>query len=292
MIPQVSIIIPTYNNAAYIQDSLNSVLKQRYQEYEIIIIDDGSTDNTKELLEPYLRNKRIYYFYQENKGLPGARNAAIRLAKGEYILCLDADDELAPDAIQKYVESAKNHNAQWVISDIYRVENNASEIQKAILPSKDPLMDILSQKAYFRSCFYTKKILQNVEMYDETQKYYEDWELYIRLIEAKAIFSYVDQPLYIYKVRKNSITKQSKLMMNFLYIEQIYIKHHKRLVADAGMGMRNLYAQLMWRLASNYLFKAGSFTGMLRCFKESTKYDSSIFKEYISKRFANRPKVI
>jgi len=280
---EVSVIIPTYNCGPYILDCVNSVLKQTFQDYEIIIIDDGSRDNTKELLEPFLKNGRIYYFYQENKGLPGARNAGIRLAKGKYILDLDADDELVADAIQKLVESAKVHNAQWVISDMCRIENNITEIQKAILPSQDPIMDFMTHKTNFSSHFYTKECLQDIDMYDESQKCYEDWELYVRLFEARASYSYVAEPLYIYKIRKNSLTKQSTLKRNFFYTEQIYKKHYKRLADDGGEDFHHLYAQGMWRLASDYFFKAGSFTGMLRCLSESIKYDSSIFKRYIAK---------
>jgi len=220
---EVSVIIPTYNCGPYILDCVNSVLKQTFQDYEIIIIDDGSRDNTKELLEPFLKNGRIYYFYQENKGLPGARNAGIRLAKGKYILDLDADDELVADAIQKLVESAKVHNAQWVISDMCRIENNITEIQKAILPSQDPIMDFMTHKTNFSSHFYTKECLQDIDMYDESQKCYEDWELYVRLFEARASYSYVAEPLYIYKIRKNSLTKQSTLKRNF-FIRNKFIK--------------------------------------------------------------------
>jgi len=281
---EVSVIIPAYNCGPYILDCVNSVLKQTFNDYEMIIIDDGSADNTKELLGPFLNNKKIDYIYQDNRGLPGARNAGIRRANGNYILCLDADDELAPDAIQKLFESARNNNAQWVISDIYRVENNVTEVQKAVLPSQNPLIDLLSHKTYFRSCFYSKNCLLHLDMYDESQKCYEDWELYVRLFESKAVYSYVPEPLYIYKIRKHSITKQRTFKKNLSFTEKIYKKHYKRM-ADAGaVNMHHLYAEVMWQLASDYLFKAGSLTGMLRCFNESLKYDSSVFKGYLAKK--------
>lgn len=280
---EVSVIVLTYNCGAYIQDAVISVLKQTFQDYEIVVIDDGSTDNTKELLTPYLRDEKIRYFYQKNKGVPGARNTGIRLARGTYILWLDADDELAPTAIQKLVESAKSHNAQWVISDICRVENGIGKVQRAVLPSQNPFMDTLKSMAYFR--FYTKEILQNIGMYDEKQKYYEDLELYIRLSAKKPPYSYVDEPLYVYKIRKHSMTKpkQSTKKRNFFYMEQLYKKHHKPLADKGGRAIRNYYAHLMWRLASDYFFKAGSLVGMLRCLSESIRYDHSVLKVYMAK---------
>lgn len=284
---EVSVIVPAYNCGAYIRDAVNSVLKQTFQGYEIVIIDDGSTDNTKELLAPYLKGEKIRYFYQKNKGVPGARNTGIHLARGTYILWLDADDELAPTAIQKLVESVKSHNAQLVISDICRVENGISEVQRAILPSQDrgPFMDALKSQAYFR--FYTKEILQNIGMYDEKQKYYEDLELNLRLFAKNPPYSYVNEPLYVYKIRKHSITKpkQSTKKRNFFYMEQLYKKHYKPLADEGTRDAKNYYAHLMWRLASDYFLKGGSLVGMLRCLSESIRYDHSVLKEYLVKVF-------
>ena len=91
----VSVIIPTYNRKKYVTKAIDSVLRQTYDDYEIIVIDDGSTDNTRESLEKY-RNK-ILYIYQQNSGVSAARNAGIRLAKGEWVAFLDSDDEWIPE---------------------------------------------------------------------------------------------------------------------------------------------------------------------------------------------------
>lgn len=278
---EVSVIIPTYNCGAFIQGAIDSVLKQTSQDYEIVIVDDGSTDNTKEILAQYFQDERVRYFYQRNKGVPASRNTGIRLARGTYILWLDADDELAPTAIRKFLESAKAHNAQLVISDICRIENGVREVQKAILPSREPLRDTLKSMAYFR--FFTKEILQSIGMYDEEQKYYEDMEIYIRLFAGNPFFSYVNEPLYVYKIRKHSMTKQSNKGKSFFSMEQIFRKHYKPLADKDGGEARIYYAQLMWRLASDYFFKAGDLVGMLRCLCESICYDHSALKEYLAK---------
>ncbi|MDE5121033.1 MAG: glycosyltransferase family 2 protein, partial [Trichodesmium sp. St19_bin1] len=90
MTPKVSIIIPVYNCELYITQGIESVLNQTYTDYEIIVIDDGSTDNTHQVLQPYM--KKIRYFFHENKGLSATRNQGIKMAKGELIALLDADD--------------------------------------------------------------------------------------------------------------------------------------------------------------------------------------------------------
>ncbi|MBD2091920.1 glycosyltransferase [Microcoleus sp. FACHB-1515] len=95
--PRVSVVIPSYNCAAYIVEAIESVLNQTYESVEAIVVDDGSTDNTRELLEPYAA--RIRYVYQENRGVASARNRAIHLARGELIALLDADDYFLLDKL-------------------------------------------------------------------------------------------------------------------------------------------------------------------------------------------------
>ena len=101
--PKVSVVICTYNLARYICEAIESVLNQTYRDYELIVIDDGSVDNTKAILNKYVGKLR--YIYRENGGLPSARNLGIRLSKGKYVAFLDADDIWLPDKLQKQVKA-------------------------------------------------------------------------------------------------------------------------------------------------------------------------------------------
>jgi len=98
--PLVSIIITSYNYGRYLSEAIESVLKQTYQNIEIIVVDDGSTDNTKNIAKRY----PVRYFYQANQGVATARNNGIKRSDGEFFLCLDADDKLLPDYIRKTVK--------------------------------------------------------------------------------------------------------------------------------------------------------------------------------------------
>jgi len=100
--PRVSVIIPTFNSAEYIEEALESVFEQTFQDFEIIVVDDGSTDETGEVLKKY--GDRIRYIYQENNGPAGARNRGIRVARGEYIAFLDADDLWVSTKLEKQVD--------------------------------------------------------------------------------------------------------------------------------------------------------------------------------------------
>ncbi|MCP4359414.1 MAG: glycosyltransferase family 2 protein, partial [Chloroflexi bacterium] len=97
--PQVSVIIPTYNSARFLPEALDSVFCQNYDAYEVIVVDDGSTDNTLDVLKPY--RDRIHYICQENAGSAAARNTGLWLAKGEFILFLDADDLMLPGKLRQ-----------------------------------------------------------------------------------------------------------------------------------------------------------------------------------------------
>lgn len=123
--PRVSVIIPTYNYGQYIEKSIDSVLSQTYTDFEIIVVDDGSTDNTKTIIETKYRNK-VKYFYQENKGAPAARNRAARESKGEYLAFLDSDDSFFADNIEKKVAALeKNPTIGMVYSDGYCIMGNS-----------------------------------------------------------------------------------------------------------------------------------------------------------------------
>jgi glycosyltransferase involved in cell wall biosynthesis len=113
--PTVSVIIPTYNRAAYLPACVESVFAQTFGDYEIIVADDGSTDNTREVLAPWIQAKRIRYIHQENKGPAAARNAALRLAAGEMIACLDSDDLWPPDKLEWQVRFLREHSDVGVV---------------------------------------------------------------------------------------------------------------------------------------------------------------------------------
>lgn len=121
----ISIIIPAYNSAKFIKETIQSVIDQTFKEWELIIIDDGSTDNTKELIQTYLKDERIRYYFQKNSGVSMARNKGIELSKGNYIAFLDADDLWLPDNLQEKIKILSNDNTDWVFSDAYLLyENN------------------------------------------------------------------------------------------------------------------------------------------------------------------------
>ena len=103
--PLVSVIIPTYNREKFVTLAIDSVINQTFKDYELIVIDDGSTDNTKNVLKQY--NAKIHYIYQNNSGVSAARNAGIKVARGEWLAFLDSDDEWMPEYLECQIQRAK-----------------------------------------------------------------------------------------------------------------------------------------------------------------------------------------
>jgi len=129
-LPKVSVVIPTYNSAPYIAKTLESVFVQTYKDYEVIIVDDGSTDDTREVLKPFLH--RIRYIYQDNRGPAAARNMGIRLAEGEYIAFLDSDDRWLPEKLRLQVEHlTSNPEVGLVYTDIGIIESGPRAVNYA-----------------------------------------------------------------------------------------------------------------------------------------------------------------
>ncbi|MDE5121152.1 MAG: glycosyltransferase, partial [Trichodesmium sp. St19_bin1] len=125
VVPRVSVIIATYNNAHYILEAIASIFNQTYRSYEIIVIDDGSTDNTRQVLEPYL--DKVRYLYQENKGVSHARNLGLEMARGEFISFLDADDFFLPDKLAKQVAVFDAHPSLGIVHSGWRLVNEKGE---------------------------------------------------------------------------------------------------------------------------------------------------------------------
>ena len=123
----ITINICCYNSSKYIEETIQSVINQTYKNWELIIIDDGSTDNTKNLIKKYLnRNNNIFYFYKENGGYPSARNKAIKIAKGEWIALIDHDDVMLPNRLENQVNEIIKYNHVKLFSSAIIQNSNST----------------------------------------------------------------------------------------------------------------------------------------------------------------------
>jgi len=213
----VSVIIPCYNYAHYLIDAIYSALNQSYAPLEIIVVDDGSTDNTKEVVESFKNIEiPIYYKYQENKGLSSARNTGCRIANGDYLLTLDADDKIHIDFIKKTIG----------IDDIvgtWLQEFGDSNVEWRQKPY--PTLKELLEGNRLNCCsLFKKEIFHKIGGYDEEMKTgYEDWDFWIRAMMAGYEITNIQEVLFYYRKHGKSLVDIAKKKHN----ENIEYMHNK-----------------------------------------------------------------
>lgn len=192
---KVTIIVPCYNSEPYIKDNLNSILAQSYTNWECIIVNDGSPDNIETAVLPFLTDQRFKYVAQENKGLPGARNTGIEHATGRYILPLDADDALAPKALEKMIDGFQNNpNAIVIYSDASSFETGTN----ARVSDNITIQDLLIRNRLYCASMYKKEDLGTNIRYDDYLKIgVEDWDFWLQLMKQyrDKTFVKIDYPI-------------------------------------------------------------------------------------------------
>ncbi|MGQ9690926.1 MAG: glycosyltransferase family 2 protein [Thermoproteota archaeon] len=189
--PKVSVIIPTYNRANCVGDAIRSVLDQTYKDFEIIVVDDGSTDNTSEVLAEF--GDKIHVIRQENAGVSAARNAGIKAARGEWIAFLDSDDIWEPQKLEVQVRDLEAHpevvahEVDAIIElssggniNLFKLRGLSEEFKKHPLRER-PLIDVLIVQMFTPCCLVRKEILDKVGYFDEDLSIHEDWNLLARV---------------------------------------------------------------------------------------------------------------
>ena len=185
--PKISVLLSCFNDASYLNNSISSILNQTLKEFEFIIINDGSTDNTSDVINKYLKtDKRIRTINQENIGLTKSLNKGIRIAKGKYVARIDADDiSYEQRLIKQYNFLEENKNivlvgAQRIIND-----NINNTVRKDFLPltTNEVRKTAIYRNPFFHSLvMFRKDVIKKVGFYDETFKYVQDRELWSRII--------------------------------------------------------------------------------------------------------------
>lgn len=204
--PLVSVIVPCFNQGEYIAEALNSVFAQTYLNWECIIVNDGSTDDTELIASQYThKDARFKYIYQENKGLPGARNAGINNSTGTYILPLDADDYIDAGYLLKAIEIFTNDdNVKLVYCNAQKF---GAENGDWFLPDYN-YIDLLKGNLIFCSAVLKKSAFLNAGMYDDLMLGgLEDWELWIRLLDEQAIVKKLPETCFFYRTKQVSMNR-------------------------------------------------------------------------------------
>lgn len=218
---KVSIIVPAYNVEKYIKRTLDSIINQNFRNFELIVVNDGSTDNTRQIIEEILLNSNISHniINKENEGVSIARNTGIKSAKGDYIFFLDGDDYIKEDCIEKLYNTLIKNGCDAAYTNYIKITDNGEElniIPQVILPntfSSEYLIKLEATMAItFSFCqimYKRSTILDNNLSFSPKIKYGEDTEFALRTLTHINRIAYVPENLIFYVQREDSATSNA-----------------------------------------------------------------------------------
>ncbi|MDK0881995.1 glycosyltransferase family 2 protein [Clostridium perfringens] len=283
MKPLVSVIIPVYNVQQYIEKCLNSVLEQSYNNIEVIIVNDGSTDNSLSIINNIISNKEnVKLIVQKNKGLSSARNSGLKFSKGKYIFLLDSDDYIQKDVIDKMVNKAEKDDSDIVIGKYNIIESSNKKNKEStqfldesiILNNIRALEELfLSNKFHFHAWgkLYKKSLFADIEY--PVGRYYEDIATTYKLIYKSQRISFVNISTCEYIMRKDSICHQEFKDKHLDFIKNIdemeYFLKEKNIYNNLEkefnfMKLRNYIYLGFYKVAISNVREKGKILNLLR----------------------------
>lgn len=280
----ISIIIPVYNVESYVSDCLNSVLKQINDQIEVIIIDDGSSDRSKDICEDIVNSVQanVKICTQNNKGLSVTRNRGIDVSNGKYVMFLDADDELDSQAIVTLLQSIKEYpEVDLFYYDAKIVDEICDGKRKSIYDRKNkvPALNIMDSWEYFNEyyvdtlivsaclCLIKKKIIDNNEIRFDVGRLYEDNVFSLNVLLNSKKVCYLPYDLYIRRYRENSITTSYILKKNIqdgCFIIKRFLKFNDWILMNNSETTCNTYLNLIYKMYSwikNMMAEVNFFCG-------------------------------
>lgn len=252
--PEVSVVIPTYNSARYVIEAVNSVLAQTYQDFEVLVIDDGSTDETEAVMRRY--QAPVRYIRQPNGGVAVARNRGITESRGRYVAFLDADDTWLPHKLERQLAALQGQPnyracyAAFAVVDaslnplgISRSQRQASALEDLLLRGNiiGSICTVLCERALF----------ELVGGFDPALSQCADWDMWVRLA-AQTEFLYLDEPLVTYRQHGTNMSRNAPLLES----DSLQVLKKGFAMPDLPASLR---AQQQAALARNYMVLAGTY---------------------------------
>ena len=269
----VSIVVTCFNYGEYIEGALTSVYNQSFEDYEVIVVDDGSTDNSEEQVRPFLDDNRFRYIKQKNAGQANAKNRGIKESTGEFIAFLDADDLWKKDKLEQQLKLFENLEVGVVYSKASLIDAQGEPLPmpsqgKYLHPRRGMISNylFLDNFIWFSSAVVRRECLNKLGLFDESLQMSIDWDLWLR-ISTRYAFDFVDEPLLAYRVghsgqmSQNMVTRQQcsdRIMESFLknFPEVVDQKFVKEAYYSTFCTRGRYYRELDRKVSYQYFLKA------------------------------------
>ena len=260
---KVSVIVPVFNVEKYLEECLDSLLNQTFKNFEVILINDGSTDGSDKICKEYVKkDSRFSYSVQKNQGLSSTRNKGIDFAQGEYIYFLDSDDWLETDALEKLVAAADAQAADLVVHDVRQCTNRETTVayKQVLFLDADKKVEAidLEKSVLIQPCWavcklYRKKFLQEKKIKFLEGLTYEDVPFYLQCILNTKNIYYINKAFYNYRIlRPGSITNKKTLKALDIYLIS---KSVRKILKNSSAGAKyfnNYFDWCKWNYAWMY----------------------------------------
>jgi len=249
--PLISVVIPCYNHGEYIDEAIQSVEEYTRNDYEIIIVNDGSNDElTVERLKE-LKNSGYHIIFQENQGLAKSRNNAIRVAKGKYILPLDADNKITPQLIEESVSVLENSPE---IAIVYSDRREFGGRNRIVQVEEFSFLKMLRNNYIDACAVYRKSVWTELGGYDENLPIlgYEDWDFWLRAGKQGMIFYHIPKPLFSYRVVEFSMLHRLLTDPNLQDLLHYIYEKHRPVIIDEYIRLAKIEKR-MERMNNNKL---------------------------------------
>ena len=252
-VPSISVVIATYNRASLLPETLDAVLAQRFRDFELIVVDDGSTDETQQVLKPY--GDRVRYFYQENSGPSAARNLGVRHARGEWIAIQDSDDLSAPDHLESLFAFAENNPDCAMVFANGAYLGGPEHNRETIIPKEKSrrlaqqgvrLLDLFEKSIVrLQAALLSKTCLETIGGHDESLRICMDLDLAFRIFMRYPV-AYLDKVVFLYRKHEGNIGRNQdlRLLENIRVIEKLVREFPQ---AGEELGMRRIAQRTAYR---------------------------------------------
>ena len=257
--PKVSVIIPTYNRSEYLRKSIESVLKQTYQDYELLIIDDCSTDNTPDVVKEFSDSRVLYFKNLSNEGIAAVRNRGINNSKGEYIAFLDDDDEwIAVDKLEKQISLIEScsQDVGMIYTGYSNIDTNSGKKLKEATPKSrgNVLNEYLIKRFFTTSTLLIRKsCFDNVGPFDESISFGEDYDMYARILKLYKV-DYIKEQMVNYRVHPKKLST-----------DYMAVNHGLRYIINKNIDLlepnKQAHADLIFHLGVSYCYLGNTRKG-------------------------------
>lgn len=240
----VSLIIPVYNTEKWLKRCLNSILVQTFTDYEVILINDGSTDSSQSILDEYAKNdSRLTVFHEKNRGSSLARKFGMDKAQGEWFIFIDSDDDVHPKYVQSLYETVTQNNLKIAACDMQRVDNNSTPVDiinnsPQILHSKEIHNKFFNYQFWgFWGKIYHKSVFK--DLYFPEYNINEDYVVMAQIFHNNPTMAYIQEPLYYYRTNpsgQSHVKLTPRIMEEFHnknWVREFYEKNNPNYVTDA-----------------------------------------------------------